>query len=133
MNPLSEKYNSCHSLWLTIGGGLLIILGVGLFLTNPSQKSYENFGTEQLVNYAREQLCQAQSAHLEEAIKSQMCTLMLETGKHQIPRIIRGTTIRHNYLFLSLYETNIYIYKFETIGIFNHFQVINVDKLYDPE
>lgn len=133
MNPLYQKDNSCPSLWLSIGGGLLIILGLGLFLTNPSQKSYEDFGTEQLVNYAREKLCQAQSAKLEEAIKSQMCTLMLETGKHQIPKIIRDTTSRHNYFFFSFYETNVYVYKFETIGIFNHFQVISVDKLYDPE
>lgn len=133
MNPFYKEDNSCPLLWLNIGAGLLIIMGLGLFLTNPSQKSYEDFGTEQLVNYAREKLCQAQSAKLEEAIKSQICTLMLETGKHQIPKIIGDTTIRHNYLFFSFYETNLYVYRFETIGIFNNFQVISVDKLYDSE
>ncbi len=133
MNPFCEEQKNSRRLWLNIGGGLFLAFGCLLFLTNPGQRQYEKFATEQLVKYARENVCQAKSAKLEEALKSQMCTLMLETGKSQVPKLIRETTNRSNYALLSLYETNLYIYNFETIGIFNHFYVIGVDKLDDPE
>ncbi len=129
MNPMYQNQEHSRSLWLSISGGLFLLLGLCLCLTNPNQNKYEKFATEQLVNYARENVCQAKSANLQEAIKSQMCTLMLETGKNQIPRLIGETTERENYLLLSTYETNLYIYRFETVGIFNQFFVVNVDQL----
>jgi hypothetical protein len=133
MNPFDDHDKNTRLPWLSICGGLFFLLGLCLFFTNPSQRKYEEFATEQLIKYARENLCQAKSGELEEAIKSQMCTLMLETGKHQVPKLIGETTQRSDYLLLSMYHTNLYIYSFEVIGVFNNFYVIGVDKIYNAD
>lgn len=124
------------NLWrlpLTIGGIIFLGLGAILMLTNPQQKQYEEFATEQLVLQAKEKVCQINSQSLGEAIKSQMCNLMLDTGKKQIPKIIEQTTQRYNYVLFSIYETRLYIYSVETIGVFNNFYIIGFNKLYDEK
>ncbi len=120
-------------LLLLIGGGAFLGLGCLLTLTNPGNQQYEDFATKQLVIYLKENICQPSSADLGEAIKSQMCHLMVDTGKQQIPKLIAQTTQRHNYLLFSTYQTELYLYSFDTIGILNHFYVIDVDKIYDGE
>lgn len=133
MIPFKEEKSNSWPLPLTISGILFLALGIILMLTNPSQKRYEEFATKQLILYLKENVCNKKSADLAEALKSQMCNLMVDTGQKQLPQVIGKTTQRHNYLFLSIYETNLYIYNFETIGIFNDFYVIGVNKLYDQE
>ena len=118
---------------LLIGGVAFLSLGSLLVLTNPGQEQYEDFATQQLVLYLKENICQQTSPELGEAIKSQMCHLMVDTGKKQIPKLIAQTSQRHNYLLFSMYQTELYLYSFDTIGIFNHFYIIDVDKLYDGE
>lgn len=125
-----EDYNYWH-LPLTISGIVFLVLGAILTLTNPSQKQYEEFATEQLVIYLKENVCKQKSANLGEALKSQICNLMVDTGKKQVPQVVAQTTDHHNYLLLSVYETQLYIYSFQTIGIFNNFYVVGVDKIYD--
>ncbi|MBL1211172.1 DUF4359 domain-containing protein [Geminocystis sp. GBBB08] len=124
MNPLAGEQKSPLSITLSIGGSLLLICSILLFFTNPSQKKYEEFATQQLIKYAKENVCQAKSGSIEEAIKSQVCNLMLETGKNQLPKLIEKTTKNRNYVLFSIYETNLYIYNFETIGFLNQFFVI---------
>jgi hypothetical protein len=121
------------SLFALVGGILFLCLGSLLALTNPGQKQYEEFATEKLVTYLKENVCQQTSPSIEEAIKSQMCNLMVNTGKGQIPKLIEKTSKRHNYLFLSMYETNLYLYRVETIGVLNQFFIIGVEKVYDSE
>ncbi len=127
MNPLASEQGSPLSVTMTIGGSLFLIFGVLLFFTNPSQKKYEEFAAEQLIKYAKENVCIAKSENIEEAIKSQVCNLMIDTGKSQVPNLIEKTTQKRNYLLFSIYETNLYIYNFETIGILNQFFVIGFD------
>ncbi|BAQ65861.1 DUF4359 domain-containing protein [Geminocystis sp. NIES-3709] len=131
MNPLPHEHKSPLSITLLIGGGLFLVFGCLLLFTNPSQKKYELFAAEQLVIYAKENVCQATSGNLEEAIKSQVCNLMIDTGKNQIPTLIGKTTQKRNYLLLSIYETNLYLYNFTTIGLLNQFYVIGFEKVYD--
>jgi hypothetical protein len=120
-------------LFFLLGGIVFLALGTLFVLTNPGQKQYEEFATETLVTYLRDNVCQQNSQSLEEALKSNMCYMMLNTGKGQIPKIIESTTKRHNYLLLSVYETNLYLYRVETIGVFNHFVIMSFDKIYDTE
>ena len=128
MNPLTpKKYNSA-SFFFTLSSGLILISGLILLLTNPSSKKYEEFATEQLVIYVKENICPPKSDNLEEAIKSQMCTLMVDTGRAQVPRLIQETTEKRNYILFSVYETDLFLYQFETIGVFNKFYIIDVDK-----
>ncbi|BAQ62020.1 hypothetical protein GM3708_2426 [Geminocystis sp. NIES-3708] len=124
MNPLASEQRSPLSITLTIGGSLFLIFSFLLFFTNPPQKKYEQFAAEQLIKYAKENVCIAKSESIEEAVKSQVCNLMIETGKNQIPKLIEKTTRKRNYLLFSVYETNLYIYNFETIGLLNQFFVI---------
>lgn len=131
MNPLPNQEKSPLSIVFTLGGSLFLIFGFLLVFTNPSQKKYEEFATQQLVTYAKENVCKATSNNLEQAIKSQVCNLMLDTGKSQIPALISKTTQRQNYLVLSVYETNLYLYNFRTIGLLNQFFVIGFEKVYD--
>ena len=118
---------------LLIGGVAFLSLGGLLTLTNPGNKQYEEFATEQLIQYLKDNVCQQTSSDLGEAIKSQMCHLMVDTGKKQLPKLIAQTTQRHNYILFSTYQTELYLYSFDTIGIFNHFYVMSVDKLYDEK
>ena len=133
MSPFIPKQKKYQSLWLTVSGGLFLLFGLFLLITNPGNKQYEEFATKELVKYLKENICQAKSAQLEEAIKSQMCNLMVDTGKKQVPRLVAETTNRYNYVLFSLYETNLLAYNFETIGVLNQFYVISVDQVYDSE
>ena len=130
MEPLTPKKSSSFSCLFTLAGGLFLISSVILLFTNPSSKKYEEFATEQLVIYAKENVCSSNSGNLEDAIKSQLCNLMIDTGRGQVPRLIQETTQRRNYLFFSIYETDLFLYQFETIGIFNDFYILDVRKTY---
>jgi len=131
MNPLSESKRLPWSMFAVIGGSLCLVLGGVLAATNPQQNKYEQFASEQLTLYAKENICQATSPGIDQVIRSQMCHMMVETGKAQIPRVVRETTTRNNYFLFSIYDTNLYFYKFRTIGIFNNFYVLDIDQLYD--
>ena len=128
MNPLIHHQRSPASFLFALGSGLVLATSLILFVTNPSSQKYEKFATEQLVLYAKENICSQDSNSLEEAIKSQVCNLMIDTGRIQMPGLIRETTQRKNYLFFSVYETDLLLYEFEILGIFNKFYIIDVYK-----
>lgn len=128
MNPLIHNQRSPASFLFALGSGLLLTSSLILLVTNPSSQKYEKFATEELVIYAKDNICSPNSNNLEEAIKSQVCNLMIDTGRSQIPRLIRETTNRRNYVLFSVYETDLFLYKFETLGVFNNFYIIDVSK-----
>lgn len=133
MNPLFLEKRNLVTVLLSVTGGFFLVFSTVLFLTNPNSTKYEQFATEALIRYTKENICPAKSANLEEAIKSQLCNLMVDTGKGQIPKLIASNTQRGNYLLFSIYRTNLYIYQFETIGIFNNFYVIGATKIYEQQ
>ena len=99
-------------------------------LTNPSEQEYEKFATEQLIIYARNNVCSANSGSLEQAIKSKLCNLMVDTGRVQVPKLITKTTQTKNYILFSVYETDLFLYEFQTIGVFNNFYIIDIHQVY---
>ncbi|HIK38196.1 MAG: DUF4359 domain-containing protein [Geminocystis sp.] len=129
MEPLlleQKKSSSCLScsfiLFLLAAGGILVA-------TNPGMGKYQKYGTEALVRYAKENVCIPTSKSLEELVKSQLCNVLLEAGrKEAIPAIIATNTKRDNYLLLSIYRTDLYLYSFETVGILNNFYVYRAKK-----
>ena len=129
MNPLYVEKSNSNSIVYTVTGSLLCIASAILVYTNPSSRKYEEFATKELVNYAKENICIANSNSLEEAIKSQVCNLMVDTGRNQIPLLIGETTEKRNYVLFSLYETDLHLYQFQTIGIFNEFYVIDAHEV----
>ncbi|AUC62037.1 hypothetical protein AA637_13190 [Cyanobacterium sp. HL-69] len=131
MNPFAPSKSLSLSTIAIVSGTTLAIFGGILMFTNPNQKQYEEFAEEKLSLYAKENLCQAGASGLDQVVKSQVCHMMVEAGKGQIPRVVRETTQKRDYMVLSIYETNLYLYKFRTIGVFNNFYVLDVNQLYD--
>ncbi len=129
MNPLPPNQHNSTSLLITFSSGLVVITSVVLLFTNPSERRYEEFATEQLVIYAKENICSANSGNLEQAIKSQVCNLMIDTGRNKIPELITEKSQRKNYLLFSIYETDLFLYEFQTIGIFNSFYILDVQEI----
>lgn len=132
MNSLPSEQRSCLSWLFALSGGLVLISGLVLIFTNPSEPEYEEFATEQLVLYAKENLCSTSSDQLEQIIQSQVCQLLVDTGKAKIPQLIRKSTKTRNYLLFTVFETDLLLYEFQTIGIFNDFYIIDVHQVYSP-
>ena len=109
MNSFPPNKRSSVSFLFTLSSGLVVISSLILMLTNPSNKKYQKFATEQLVIYAKENICSANSGNLEEAIKSQVCNLMVDTSRRQVPQLIKETTERRNYILFSVYETDLFV------------------------
>lgn len=130
MNSYPPNQRNSLSLLFTLTSGLIVISSIVLMLTNPSKREYEEFATEQLVIYAKENLCSVNSGDLEQVIKTQVCKLMVDTGRSQIPNLITKTTKTRNYLLFTVYETNLFLYEFQTIGVFKTFYIIDVHQLY---
>lgn len=130
MEPLlieQKKSSSCLSclsiIFLLVAGGILAA-------TNPGMEKYQKYATEALIRYAKEKVCLPASKSLEELVKSQLCNVLLETGRQEaIPAIIASNTRRDNYLLLSIYRTNLYLYSFETVGILNNFYVYRAKQI----
>ena len=130
MHPFPPEQNSSSFLLFFVPSGLIFIASVVLMFTNPSKQEYEEFATEQLVLYAKENLCSTSSGDLEQIIKSQVCNLMVDTSRVQFPKLITKTTQTRNYILFSVYETDLFLYEFQTIGIFNNFYIIDVHQVY---
>ncbi len=129
MNSFPPDQSNPYSCIFKFGGGLVLVTSVIFMFTNPSSQKYEEFATEQLVIYAKENVCSSESANLEQIIKNQVCNLLLDTGRAKIPNLVAQNTQRQNFLLFSVYETNLYLYEFQTIGVFNEFHVIDVHKI----
>jgi hypothetical protein len=113
---------------IAFGGILLSGLAGLLVLTNPSQAEYEQYGAERLTEYLREKVCNKLPTGLGELLQSQGCKTLVDIGSPQLPKIIAQQTRRHNYLLFSIYETNLYLYQFQTFGILHNFYTYQIDK-----
>jgi hypothetical protein len=117
-----------HGLAFILGASLLGI-GVATFVTNPDQASYETYATRRLTAHLQDQVC-PQAGILED-----VCNSALRDNQPQIRQFIADNTERRNFLFWSIYETNLSAgellptvirtvipeYHFETIGVFSSF------------
>ena len=130
MNTFPSDQPNFLSLLFAFNSWLILISSIILMLTNPSEQEYEKFATEQLIIYARNNVCSANSGSLEQAIKSKLCNLMVDTGRVQVPKLITKTTQTKNYILFSVYETDLFLYEFQTIGVFNNFYIIDIHQVY---
>jgi hypothetical protein len=111
-------------------GGIVLggLVGV-LLVTNPSQEEYEEYGAEQITTYLRENVCNQLPGGLEGLLQNQGCKTLVDIGSPQLPRIIEQNTKRYNYLLFSIYKTDLYLYKFETVGIVQNFYTYQMEKM----
>jgi hypothetical protein len=101
------------------------LLGMGILaITNPSQASYEEYATKELILYARENLCNQVPLGL-----SNQCQGFLHSNRAQIHRLIGEGTRRRNYGLFSLYQTDLSIstlvpsYRAEALEILHNFLI----------
>jgi Domain of unknown function (DUF4359) len=122
---------------IAVGGIVLASVGGTLALTNPSQSTYEAFALEQLTLYLKGNACtQLPSGldFLQDRCKSLVLSL-IDTGRPQLKQLIIKNTDRQNFIFFSVYRTDLTpppplpSYHFETIGVFQNFYIYQSDRL----
>ena len=122
---------------LLIVGASLLGIGVATVVTNPGQAQYEDYATRQLTAYLQQNVCP------NTAILDGICSSALRDNQSQIRRFISTNTERQNYLFWSVYQTDLApgellpsvigdtlpAYHFETIGVFSSFHTYKADRI----
>ena len=101
-------------------------LGTVMAATNPSQAAYETYATNQLIHQIDTQVC----AEAPKTFNLQnQCRSLLKSNRAQIRQLISDGTQRRNFIFFSIYSTDISIASFapslrvEAIGAFQQFRV----------
>ncbi len=119
---------------IVCGGIILGGLGGFMVITNPGQRDYEQYATETLSSYLKEEVCIQAPRGLGGFLQS-YCKTLVDTGQPQIKTLISTTTKRQNYLLFSIYETELSLpspvpsYQFETIGAFQQFYTYTAEEL----
>ncbi|ACK67037.1 conserved hypothetical protein [Rippkaea orientalis PCC 8801] len=109
-----------------LGGVTLATIGGLMIITNPGQNDYENYATEALTFYLKDEVCPQAPSELGGFLIS-YCKTLVDTGRPQIQKVISNKTIRQNYLLFSIYETELSLpspvpsYQFGTIGALRQF------------
>jgi Domain of unknown function (DUF4359) len=109
-----------------LGAAGLAVLGVIMAKTNPNQVEYQDYAVQRLTLYLKTDVCQKTQGLLESLIHFN-CEKTVDSVNPQIRDVIAATTQRQDYLFFSIYQTDLKVsslipsYKFETVGAFNNF------------
>lgn len=119
-----------------VGGIALVGLGSVMALTNPGREDYEEYAVETLTTYLKEEACpQAPTVAGLGNLLQRQCKTLVDTGRPQIQQIISQTTQQQNFLFFTIYRTDLNIgpilpaYHFETVGVFQKFYIYQAEKL----
>ncbi|GAB4227498.1 MAG: hypothetical protein Kow00121_56240 [Elainellaceae cyanobacterium] len=118
-------------------GASLLGIGVATIVTNPDQDSYEAYASQRLSIYLQDNVCNRAS------ILESTCESALRDNQPQIQQFITQGTERQNYLFWSVYRTNLSVdellpsvvqglvpsYHFETVGIFSSFYTYRAEQI----
>ncbi len=109
-----------------LGLGALTCLGGVMVATNPGQDAYESYATEQLVTYLDQEVCT-------KAPKvfglNQECQRLVRSNRPQIQRIIADGTQQRNFVFFSVYTTELSVasfvpkYRVFTLAVFDQFLI----------
>ncbi len=101
--------------------------GIGgiMAATNPHRSAYEAYAVEQISNLAEER-CQSVPAELGIVLQGP-CRAAIAAARPQLLTLIAAATTRQNYIFFSIYRSDLSIpaanldARVESIGIFNNF------------
>lgn len=104
---------------------VLAAVGIGMAASNPAPEAYDDYATEQLTLYLKDNACTQAPNVLGDFLQTQ-CAAILQDNQEQIRRLIANNTDRQNWLLLSIYKTDLSVsdllpsYHFETIGVFGN-------------
>jgi hypothetical protein len=120
-------------IFVSIAVAGLTALGVIMAKTNPNQQGYENYAVQRLTKYFKDDICRKTPQFLENLVHFN-CNKLVDSANPHIREIITGTTERRNYIFFSIYHTEVKIdpalpgYKLDTLGIFDNFYTYTSEK-----
>ncbi|MGB3636949.1 MAG: DUF4359 domain-containing protein [Rivularia sp. (in: cyanobacteria)] len=115
------------------GAAALIALGVAMVGTNPSRVEYEEYATQRLGEYLKEQGCSKTPNLLDNLIKFN-CAKLIDSASPQIKQIVKASSQQHDYFLFSVYHTELQIspfipsYKFETVAALDNFFTYKAEK-----
>ncbi len=114
-------------------------------ISNPGRQTYENFATEQLMIYAKQELCEDVSQDIG-GFLSRSCETLVEIGRGPARQIIQQQTERQNFGLFSIYKTDLSIdevipsdlidligetppaYHVESVGILQQFIIYRIEE-----
>lgn len=117
-----------------IAGVGLAGLGAAMAMTNPGQDAYEDYALKNLTVYLKDNVCAQAPKWLDNNFLQRQCTSLIDTGRPQIQRMITEGTHRQNFIFFSIYQTDLSpgsflpAYHVETVGAFQHFYTYRAGK-----
>lgn len=101
--------------------------------TNPSEPAYQDYAVQRLSTYLKTDVC-AKSSGLLEKILRRNCPGLVDSGRPAIQKIITQGTQRQNFIFFSIYQTDLAIsplvpsYHFATVGVLQNFYTYSAEK-----
>lgn len=116
-----------------IGAAALAILGVAMATSNPDQLAYEEYAVQQLSGYLKSDVCTKAPKFLE-GLLQRNCAVLVDSGRPQIRKLVSQSTERQNFLFFSIYSTDLSVnplvpsYHFETVAAFQNFYTYTAEK-----
>ncbi|MDJ1177589.1 DUF4359 domain-containing protein [Roseofilum sp. BLCC_M91] len=120
-----------------VGGVAIATLTGAMVATNPKSPNYEEFASQQLVEYLQENVCDKTNQTLGNILQ-QSCDNFLQEARPQLQTIIAQRTERQNYILFSIYRTNLSVaaflpaYEFETLGVFSNFHILKAEETSAP-
>lgn len=116
-----------------IGAAALAGLGMAMAVTNPSQAAYEEYAVQRLTEYLKKDVCTKVPKVFENFLQRN-CTVLVDSSRPQIRQIIAQSTQRQNFIFFSIYRTDLSVnqfipsYHFETVGGFQDFYTYTAEE-----
>lgn len=116
-----------------VGAAGLVLLGVTMTKTNPSQAEYEEYAVQQLTKYLKSDVCKKTPKMLENLIKLD-CDKLVDSASPQVRELVAATTERQDFLIFSIYRTDLKLnswlpsYTFESVGAFESFYTYSAEQ-----
>jgi hypothetical protein len=101
-------------------------MGIILTFTNPDLNRYQAYLTKEVSKGLREDIC-AKAPEVLGGVLQWQCNRLIDKGEPSLESIIEYSTDKENFVFFTIYETEILLmpglpsYQIKSIGIFNHF------------
>jgi hypothetical protein len=112
-------------------GGVVVGVVLGgiagiLLTTNPNREDYEQYASQRLTSYLRDNVCARAQASLDvQALLRGYCKMLVDTGRPFLQEAIASKTTRKNFFIFSVYQTELLFppplpsYHFSSVGFLN--------------
>jgi hypothetical protein len=110
----------------SIGGVVVVGLGVVMAIANPSPEAYKEYAAKQVTDNLNA-LCE------KALVGKNQCLSWVESAQPQIAEIISQNTDRQNLILFSIYKTEFSLpllptYQIETVGALQNFYIYKQNK-----